>query len=160
VQTAQLVLDYVKTLTWPVVILIALLLFKGSIARLVGEGKTRIKGPGFEVQAEAATYVLSQGLTASAKTLTKSTRRRRSDSSRSPEDRRAAAGPPDEADDGTDEAARRDALEHVIRQAATWGWQMAQLGADEPPVPQITWDADGEPHVLLAQQLVIARSVG
>jgi hypothetical protein len=45
----------------------------------------------------------------------------------------------------TDEAVvqmRREAAEELMRNAARWGWDAAQMGFTTPPVPQIDWQGD------------------
>ncbi len=140
---AHVILDYIRTLVWPATVLAVVLVFREPIARLVGEGKTSLKGPGFEVQAEAVTYALSQQLASAAKTLTKPHRQRRGVNA---EERRAAGGSLEDLDP-EDEAARRQAIEQLLADSAGWGWQMAVLGWTRPPTPHVIWDRDGRPRL-------------
>ncbi|BBB01058.1 hypothetical protein RVR_8297 [Actinacidiphila reveromycinica] len=48
-------------------------------------------------------------------------------------------------------ALRRDAVEVVMRTAARWGWDMADMGFRNPPVPVIQWDDDGTPKILFGE---------
>ncbi|MGW4886921.1 hypothetical protein [Streptomyces murinus] len=50
------------------------------------------------------------------------------------------------ADELTD--LRRSAVEAVMRNAARWGWEMAQIGHQSPPNPQVRWTDDGTPEIL------------
>ncbi|MFJ1554358.1 hypothetical protein [Streptomyces mirabilis] len=43
---------------------------------------------------------------------------------------------------------RRSAVEAVMRNAAQWGWEMAQLGFRSPPDPQVRWTDDGTPEIM------------
>ncbi|MET9120188.1 hypothetical protein [Streptomyces sp. NPDC004528] len=43
---------------------------------------------------------------------------------------------------------RRSAVEAVMRNAAQWGWEMAQSGFRSPPDPQVRWTDDGTPEIM------------
>ncbi|GGW15073.1 hypothetical protein GCM10018980_40530 [Streptomyces capoamus] len=43
---------------------------------------------------------------------------------------------------------RRSAVEAVMRDAAQWGWQMAQMGFHSPPDPEVQWTEDGTPQIM------------
>lgn len=139
-QIAQVVLDYIKTLIWPAMALVVVLVFRRPIRSLIGEGRTRVKGPGFEIKTEAATFALNSQIAASAQRLTRPSAQQRPARG---EERRAAADTPAGEVDATEEAARRQAVEQLLKEAAAWGWQMARLGWSQPPVPHVTWQEDG-----------------
>lgn len=51
-----------------------------------------------------------------------------------------------------DEAARRKAIEKIIRDSAGWGWDMAQLGTFKSrPAPVIEWSDDGLPLIVYGE---------
>ncbi|MET7715252.1 hypothetical protein [Streptomyces sp. NPDC005407] len=43
---------------------------------------------------------------------------------------------------------RRSAVEAVMRNAAQWGFEMAQMGFRSPPDPQVRWADDGTPEIM------------
>lgn len=43
------------------------------------------------------------------------------------------------------EFARRAAIENVLRNAANLGWQWARSGKNQPPLVEVSWNADGQP---------------
>lgn len=49
------------------------------------------------------------------------------------------------------EAARRSAMEQVIKESAGWGYDMAKIGFSTRPVPVIDWDAKGRPKIQYAR---------
>lgn len=47
---------------------------------------------------------------------------------------------------------RREALETVLVEAAHWGWNMAEMGFQIPPKPEIAWDNADQPRILFTQE--------
>lgn len=58
----------------------------------------------------------------------------------------APEGPPVEPQEAVD-AARRSAIENVMRTAARLGWKLAQSGATEPPEVKVVWADNGTPFI-------------
>jgi hypothetical protein len=54
---------------------------------------------------------------------------------------------PSEAQHVDIEAARREAIERLMTEAAEWGWTLAHMGFKTPPRPQISWSDGGEPTI-------------
>jgi hypothetical protein len=151
VKTAQVVLDFVRVLVWPGVVVLALLRFRRSIGAVMERfNKATVKGPaGTEVTLEAyeaVTRDLQDRIDEPVQALTAPGRPRQTDGWNGIddlEDRRAAASDPDEAD----EAARRRAVERLLTDAATWGWELARLGIEQSPHVRVTWGPDGRPRL-------------
>ena len=129
--------------------MITILLLRQSIAALIDRATSvRIKGPGFEGQVEAVTRTLERNIATTARALTSpQSQQGKTDVGQGVEDRRAAthASGHEDGDQGLDETARRKAIEEVLAEGAAWGWQMAQLGWDRLPSPNVSWDHDGLP---------------
>ncbi len=144
---ALVVLDYVRTLIWPVLLLAVLRIFYGPIARiLAGANRISIKALGVEGLIEGATQALERSVDATARALGPAPAPRHQ-TERQGEDRRAAAPTPQERTAAVDEAGRREAIERLLADAANWGWQVAQLGWERQPEITVTWDPDGRPHL-------------
>ncbi len=147
--TSRIVLDFARTLIWPGLLLITILLLRQPIAALIDRATSvRIKGPGFEGQVEAVTRALERNIATTARALTSpQSHQGKADVGQGAEDRRAGAPASghEDGDQGLDETARRKAIEELLAEGAAWGWQMAQLGWDRLPSPDISWDRNGLP---------------
>jgi hypothetical protein len=150
VETARLVLDYLRTLIWPGVVVVALVLLRHPLERILDRfSKVSFKAFGVEGSVEAATRIFQRRAASAARTLTAPPPGAdQATSDLEAEDRRASA-PRRGARTAADEAARREAVAELLTEAAIWGWQVAQLGQRQPPVVGVRWELDGQPRLSL-----------
>lgn len=143
------VLEFISSIKWPIVALIALVLFSRAVKRSPGLGAwvrewfdsrdMRGKfGPAeFEATASGARDA-AQIAAASDDDLAEL----------AAEGRDSASGAAEEVGRADITALRREAVEEVMRQAAGWGWSAAKAGYVELPRAVIEWDEQGRPSMV------------
>jgi hypothetical protein len=177
VDDRRLLLDYLRTLVWPVVVVVVLFWLRGPIREKLHD-LLEFSAAGASAKfarAKAADEALAVDIGAAAKALvlegdpnqpapeihvddhaegaatqpleTRSVRNGTSDASEVVK-----------SGDLEDEAYRRVAIEKIIRESAGWGWDMAQIGFKTRPNPIIKWHRDGTPHIISGEGITDAPS--
>lgn len=164
----QLLLDYVRAMVWPFVVIGVLWWLREPLrAKLADllEVTTSIASARFASQ-EAANRDLEGDIAEASDVLLGTIDGGRADSSFPDAEPELPLAPATKAttDAGPEvpagnaemnermrEGARRLAMERVIRESAGWGYDMATLGFKSRPVPEIIWDDQGRPQILYAR---------
>lgn len=151
------VLEFVAAWKWPVVVLVALLYSRWALRKnpsLTAWLKKLVEKRDVTAELGPAKLQLSTPAT-QADVLTAAASDEELKDAALEE---LAAQPGGDVDfDGLDLAGvRQSAIEAIMRDAARWGWEMAQIGFRTPPEPQIIWDRDGQPRIIFGRGSGIA----
>lgn len=156
------VLEFISSLKWPFVVLVALLVMSRALRKSPGLGewarswldKRDVRGKVGPAEFEATA---SQAAVEQAAAVTAA----------SDEELAAivAAEPQQEAPDTAPASQpdvsvmRRENVESLLRASAQWGWEMAQMGFRTPPDPHVQWTEDGRPEILYGAGTPITRAL-
>jgi hypothetical protein len=170
-----LVLSYVKVLVWPVALMSAVIWLRDPIRQKIGELTKASFGPGsVDFQQQVASDHLTADLKRPVSVLDSNAALAlatpevevEGDASLAPNEPadvklevpligpNLALAPDDlsrESERPVSEAARRGAIEKIIRDSAGWGWDMAGIGFKSRPLPVIEWTSDGSPRILYGE---------
>lgn len=153
------VLEFISSLKWPVVVLVGIFVVSRGFKRNPDMGvwfrrwldsrDVKAKGAGFELEATA-----SRAVAAAASVAAASDERLVAELDASVTQADGEPASPAEV-----EGLRREAVETLMRDAASWGWEMAGMGFRTPPDPQVEWDIDGYPTIRYGAGGLISRTV-
>lgn len=134
---AQQFLAYLKVVIWPIVFILFLANFKDEIRILLRNIK-QLGFLGYNVIIGAAE---SQTLAVEAASV--AAQKANDSINETPSSLRiSVSGIPD-----SDATLKRETFQRIIRSSAEWGHNMAVLGFQNTPIPQIKWNDDGTPQI-------------
>lgn len=154
-----LVLSYVKVLVWPVALVTAVVWLQEPIRRKIGDIATATLGPGsVTFREQRSNETLTEDLKSPVSLLNPAPDLSIAPEEATPQGRAVLADDALKIEDQTaTEAARREAIEKIIRDSAGWGWDMAGIGFKGRPTPNIEWTSDGSPRILYGESATVGH---
>jgi hypothetical protein len=142
-------LEYLKVLVWPLIAILAIVLFRTPLQGLIGR-VSKVGAAGAEVEFDQAEKVLKQADETIEAIETKAgSDTSASDQQETPEaDSDAQKSWQDAFRAHLAEETRRSAIEQVLHEGARLGWEWARSGEQKPPHLAITWTADDRPQIV------------
>lgn len=131
------ILQFIVDIQWTLLFLVLLIVGIVWVRRMPTTTREAVRGALLArgIKASVGSLSLEVGAPANAETLA---------TAAAPDEQIAQGLEPSETETEEEQVQqiRRSAIEQVMREAAEWGWNMAQAGAIVRPAPQIIWNGD------------------